>query len=382
MVGVDEIVPIHVWLDNPEGKPFNVISFCLSYDPDVLEFIDAPGGPPDAMTSYDVSEKTLSVFPFVRDRAADLFYLNRADPENGMIYYRARCASGEVSIGEGFVVSMKFRVLAPKDRSPIQFIFSEWPEALAPPIQSDQEWAWPEPMTFVALAESKPDEAPTLIQVLGSREDSRDGVISGGVTVEALNKESLIESRTEVPEGRLRTRIVLDPPVVAVEEGESFDLNVRVVNPDKVRWDRVRFDIRFDPKYLEVVDQDEGNWVSIGTNILDGPYHNRFPFDWMRENLVRQDEGRILYENGVFREAFEKEGTVATIRFQAKTTIPQTPVFFHMDPEPSSKAGTRLTYQRSDVLSDTALPKDGTIGSTISIVPARDYLSADIDPFR
>ncbi len=379
---VDEIVPLHVWLDNPKEKPLNIVSFALSYDPDVLEVIDAPGGHPDLVTSYDMSEKTLAAFPFVRDHAADLFYLNQVDTENGIIYYRARCASGEATIGQGFILSKKFRVLVPRDRAPIKFLFSEWPEALAPPIQSDQDWAWPDMMTFVGLAESEPGEPPIFTNVLGSREDSRDGVISGGMTVQALDKESLIETHTEVPEGRLKTLIVLDPPVLAVEEGKTFDIHAKVVNPDRVPWDRIRLDIRFDPNYLEVVDQDEGNWVSIGTNVLDGPYHNRFPFDWMRENNVRQAEGRIQYENGVFRKAFEKEGTVATIKFRALSTTPRTPVFYHTDASPASKRGTRLSYRRSDVLADTENPKDGTIGATIAIVPARDFLSADIDPVR
>ncbi|MCB9767967.1 MAG: hypothetical protein H6752_07195 [Candidatus Omnitrophica bacterium] len=381
-VAVDEIVPVHVWLDNPLEKEFNVLSFALSYDPDVLEFIDAPGGTAGVHSSYDLSEKTLESFDFVRDRGEDLFYLNRADTENGMIYYRARSASGETETGQGFVLSMKFRVLSPTDRSPIQFLFAEWPEVLAPPIQSDQEWTWPEEMTYVGLLESEEGGPMVFRNVLGDSTDSKDGVISGGVTVQALDKEEMIERKTTVPEGELKTLIVLDPPAAAVEEGKEFDLNVRVVNPEQVPWDQIRLDIRFDPRFLEVVDQDEGNWVSIGTNILDGPYHTRFPFDWMRQNLVRQDEGRILYENGVFRQAFEKEGTIATIRFKGLKTTAETPVYFHMDPSPASKSGTRLSYRRSDVLGDTEFPRDGTIGSTVSIVPRRDYLSADIDPVR
>lgn len=380
LVEVDQIVPLHVWLDNPEEKPFNIVSLAISYDPNVLEFIDAPEGEPGKPNSYDQSEKTVNAFRFVRDPNADRFYLNEADVGNGMVYYRARCASGEVSTSHGFLLSMKFRVRSAKERSPIRFLFSEWPEAYAPPIQSDQQWEWPSPMTFVGYVDPESASGPALQNVLGSKENSKDGVISGGLTVLSENKEAVLENRTAVPEGVLQTRILLDPPLQAVEAGNVFDVDVRIENPEKVPWDRVRLDIRFDPRYLEVVDQDEGNWLTIGTNILDGPYHNRFPFDWVRENSVRKNEGRILYENGVFNDPFDSGGVIATIRFLALAAVSQTPILFDTDASATSRSGTRISYRRSDVLGDTSNPQDGVAGAVVSIVPRRDFQSADIDP--
>jgi hypothetical protein len=374
---VEEVFPVHVWLDNPEEKPFDVVSFALSYDPNLLEFLDAPGGIEGKANSHDASEKCLETFNLVRDPLEDPFYLNWADTEKGLVYYRARCASGTVCKSEGFLLSMKFKALASIDRTGLRFLFSEWSDKLAPPIQSDQTWSWPDAMTFVGKTpNASGGEEEGWTNMLGVGASKMDGVISGNLSLRSYDKESILEGRVRVPEGPTRTGLRLDPPLSAAQAGKTFDVTVHLDNPDRVPWDRVRLDIRFDARALEVVDQDEGNWLTIGTNILDGPYHDRFPFEFMRDNQVRNDDGRILYDCMVFRKPLQVGGVLATIRFRALCPIPETRLTFYQTAGENSRDGTSLTLKRSDVLGDTNDPLDGVFGAAVVVVPRKDMVSA------
>jgi len=370
---IGEEFAAHVWVDNPEKKRFNVVSLALSYDPSLLEFIDAPGGVEGAPNCYDRSEKTVAAFKLARDPAEDPFYLNWADTKDGMIYYRARAASGEYCEAEGFLLSMKFKALAPIHRTGLRFQFSDWSENLSPPVQSDQTWSWPQTMTFIGLA----DEENSWENRLGGT-SKLDGVISALISLSGPDKETLLEAQESAPEGLTRTRIYLDPPVVVAQVGKTFDLGVHLENLDRVAWDRVRLDIRFDPEVLEVVDQDEGNWLTLGTNILDGPYHDRFPFDFPRDNQVRADSGRILYDAAVFRKPHHNGGLLATIRFRAKSPSAETQIAFAFPKDLDDRRGTSLIFRGADVLEDTHLAQDGAYGTTALIVPAKDrqFLSA------
>lgn len=370
---IGEEFAAHVWIDNPEKKKFNVVSLALSFDPSLLEFIDAPGGAPGAPNSFDLSEKTTSAFELVRDPSEDPFYLNWADTKNGMIYYRARSASGEFCESEGFLLTMKFKALAPIHRTGLRFQFSEWSEDLEPPVQSDQSWSWPKTMTFVGMA----GEESGWENRLGGT-SKLDGVISALVSLTGPDKETLLDAQLSAPEGITRTRIYLDPPVVVSQVGETFDLGVHLENPDRVPWDRIRLDIRFDPRVLEVVDQDEGNWLTLGTNILDGPYHDRFPFDFPRDNQVRADSGRILYDAAVFRRPIHSGGLLASIRFKAIAPAGETRIAFAFPKDRDDRRGTALIFRGADVLENTDLAQDGAYGVIALLVPAKDrqFLSA------
>ncbi|MCG3198775.1 MAG: hypothetical protein GHCLOJNM_03282 [bacterium] len=363
--------PVHVYLDNPKQKPFDVISFALSYDPKLLEFVDAPGGDPAVHNSHDRSEKILGGIPLARDEREDPFYLNRADPKEGMVYYRARCASGETTVGQGFLLTMKFRALQPILHTGLRFRFSDWPESLAPLEQSDQSWIWPKTMTFVAKSPSSTGGQGKWENLLGSEGTEADGVISGGLTVHGDHLQALAEEEEKAPKGETGTRIVLEPRVAVVQSGKPVDLNIRLFNPREIPWDRIRVDLEFDPRYLTVEDQDSGNWITRGTNLLDGPYHDRFPFEWMRNNLVRQKEGRILYECGVLTKPLRVEGIVATLRLRALRPVPETKISFRVPGEVTWRDGTVLTRKRADRLANTEDPQDGVGGAIISIVPRR-----------
>ncbi|MCK6494869.1 cohesin domain-containing protein [bacterium] len=366
---VGDIFPVHVWLDNPKNKPFEVVSLALAFDPRTLEYIDPPGGMRGVPNAYDLSEKIRSGLPLVRDPAEDPFYLNMVDPANGMIYYRARCPTGDKTTGHGFVITMKFKALAPIEQTGLRFVFADWPENLAPPVQSDQTWKWPKEMTFVGGQTSDAGSADGWVNLLGSTSSAKDGVISGHMTLKGDYLAALEKEAEKLPKGQAGTRIYLDPQATVIQAGKTFQVNVKISNPRGVPWDKIRLDIHFDPSFLKVVDEDDGNWITLGTNIHDAPYHDRFPFEWTRTNMVRNDEGQILFECGVFKSPLRVGGTLATIHFQALRPIPETQIAFRMPVEVTERLGTVLTRKRLDVLGDTEDAGDGVRGSIVSIVP-------------
>jgi hypothetical protein len=369
---VGQEFPLHVWIDNPKSKPIEVVSFVLSYDPRRLEYIDAPGGSGDWANVYDQSEKILTALPLVRNAGVDPFYLNRVDPVNGMIYYRARCAVGESTTAQGFIATMKFRAITPTDQTGLHFIFSDWPEDLAPPVQSDQDWTWPKGMTFVGGKKGKGKSGSgEWVNLLGGDASDRDGVVSGNLTLKGDYTKALKEEEEQIPKGEAYTHISLEPRLNVVQVGKTFDIQLKITNPKGVPWDRIRLELQYDPTYLEVVDSDSGNWITRGTNILDGPFHDRFPFEWIRNNMIRKQDGRIFYEAGIFTSPLRVAGTLATIHLQALRPVPETWLGFHMPSEVGSRVGTVLTVKRQDVLGNTDDPKDGVSGAVVSVVPRK-----------
>lgn len=371
LLRVGEIATVHVWVDNPLKREFDVVGCCLTYDPTLLELIDAPVESSESPSVFDRSQKNLETFPLLRGEEEDRFYLNHVNPDEGIIYYRARTPVGVVCNQEGFLFATRFRALAPVAHTAVRFSFTGWPKGLEPPIQSDQNWEWPERSTFLGLTPVAESEARKEWQnLLGKDGIGRDGVISGNITIKVPDGQEWTAEEEEVlPTGETQTRIVLDPGMQVVQAGKIFDIDVRLENPQKIAWDRIRLDLSFDPSYLKVIDYDEGNWISYGTNIMDGAYHDRFPFEWMRSNTVRPETGRILYECGTIQQPMRTSGVIATIRLQALQDVPRTRLRFNFPGEVSSRDGTVLLRHRLDVLGHVEDPKDGAIGGQVMVVP-------------
>ena len=364
---VGEVFDLHLWLDNPRHREFNVVCVGLTYDPWVLEWVDAPGGEEDTPHAHDGSGPVLERFPFVRDNGADPFYLNVCDTETGEVFYRARCVPGETCTSEGIVFSMKFRALAPTSRVPIRIDFSDWPEEIQSMVFSEPTWEWPSTRTFVGLGPTA--ERRAWIDLLGSPAKSRDGVISGEVSVPSADQD-LPRGGFLQGEEDTGTRIVLEPRNTGVQSGQWFDLRVLLRNPNEVSWDRIRLEVLFDPGFLEVVDRDEGNWLRRGVNILEAQDRSLFPFDWRFANEVRPKEGRILFDCARFRSPLRSGGVVATIRFLALRPTGETIVQVVTPSQTfSTGKGTLLTSRGNDVLGNFREPGDGVLGAAVSIVP-------------
>jgi hypothetical protein len=127
-------------------------------------------------------------------------------------------------------------------------------------------------------------------------------------------------------------RLALVPRQSVAQIGESFLVDVNYSNPNLAELDSVKLRIIFDPRVLEVLDHDEGNWISKGINILDGPYQEDLPFDFLRRNVAYNGRGEIQYDAGFnSRVRIPSSGTIATIKFRAKQPIGSTAVAFSVD---------------------------------------------------
>jgi hypothetical protein len=115
---------------------------------------------------------------------------------------------------------------------------------------------------------------------------------------------------------------------------------------------------------LEVVDADEDNFIIIGVNALDGPFHEKFPFDRHRINKAFNGLGEVRYGVGNHDpKGMPMAGTFARIRFRPKATGVADLAF-------STAEGafpTRVTYLGEDILGDLDDREDGMQGCQVRI---------------
>jgi hypothetical protein len=129
-------------------------------------------------------------------------------------------------------------------------------------------------------------------------------------------------------------RLSLVPRETSARAGEDLLVDIKYSNPNAAELDSVKLRVLFDPRALEVVDHDAGNWIAKGINILDGPYQEDLPFDFHRKNTAYNSRGEIQYDAGFnSRVRIPPSGTIATIRFRALRPINSTAVAFAMDEE-------------------------------------------------
>lgn len=213
--------------------------------------------------------------------------------------------------------------------------------------------------------------------ILGSEQDDRDGTVSIGIQIlpsdprEAaqMQEEPLLYLGSEDRVGGVEVRIVPppEPPVV----GELVVLDIVLDNRRYSRLDGVSLRIQYDPEVLQVLDSDFDNWITLGPNILDGPYHEEFPFDYHIANEVNPRRGEILYRVATSNpERFlGVNGVFASIVARAKAPTRETSVSFLFSRQPRDRT-TEVVYLGQDVLGDTDVVNDGTRGASFPILPA------------
>lgn len=167
--------------------------------------------------------------------------------------------------------------------------------------------------------------------ILGDERDPLDGALSGSILVlkpfkpesesqadilqgkkEELFKEYLSGVGVQAPAG-IRLIGPDKPPAV----GEQFDVEVQLANPGGAVIDALAFFVTFDPKVLQVVDNDRGNWIRRGVNVHDGMYRLSYPFDYHKRNEVDNNRGLIQYAMSMGDALTLPSGTFAKIRFRA-----------------------------------------------------------------
>ncbi len=263
------------------------------------------------------------------------------------------------------------------------------------------EWKAHIPQKNTALSFTSWEERPTGIfngsqNILGDPGIQDDGIIPADITIFREMTSSFVSEEDDLDdsdeeeevtielvsdqgsqgfmEGDGSIRLILMPPGEPVMEGDSFDVQVYFKNPKALLIDNVNLDIRFDPKYMQVVDTDEENWISRGTNILDGPYHEVFPFDYHIKNAAYNQLGRIHYHAGMSQnDALYQEGVMATIRFISIKAGESIPVAFYRNKEGKGPAavtrGTTLSCSGKDILGAPADSMKGIENTFVTIRP-------------
>lgn len=154
----------------------------------------------------------------------------------------------------------------------------------------------------------------------------------------------------------------LQPSVQDVGIGSQFTLDMNLSNPIPEQLSFLNVWLSFDPTYLEVVDSDSGNWITASTNVLDGPYHSAFNWDFHGQNFADNGTGRISYGEGSLSTDVFGNGTFAQIKFLAKAPVLNTSINYLI----TNTGGVDDTYVY-DISVDNIL--GGASGATVNVIP-------------
>ena len=154
----------------------------------------------------------------------------------------------------------------------------------------------------------------------------------------------------------------LSPSAQDVGVGSEFTLNMNLNNPSSEQLSFLNVWLSFNPAYLEVVDTDTGNWITKGTNVLDGPYHGAFPWDFHGQNSADNTAGTISYGEGSFSTNVIGSGTFAKITFLAKANALDTPINYLI----TGTGGINDTYVTDNSAANIL---GGAGGATVNVIP-------------
>lgn len=107
----------------------------------------------------------------------------------------------------------------------------------------------------------------------------------------------------------------IDQPATGtlLEPGHWRVIDVGLFNPRGAMFDEVRLALRYDPQKVWVCDTDHGNWITTGHNILDGPFHELWPWRHHYVNRVDPRRGLIDYRMGTSSLRRQPSGPLARI---------------------------------------------------------------------
>ncbi len=154
----------------------------------------------------------------------------------------------------------------------------------------------------------------------------------------------------------------LEPSTQDVGVGSQFTLNMNLANSSSEQLYAINVWLSFNPAYLEVLDSDSDNWITDGTNVLDGPYHSAFKWDFHGQNTANNGTGRISYGEGSFSTTVTGSGTFAQIKFLAKANALNTPINYLI----TGTGGIDDTYV-TDSSANNIL--GGVSGATVTVIP-------------
>ncbi|MCC6547522.1 hypothetical protein IT570_10180 [Candidatus Sumerlaeota bacterium] len=318
-----------VSLDNKSMTPFEMIRVILSYDPEVLE--------PLAINDSSIAS------------LIDGEPTSEVDSRAGIILYEARLTKGFVS-----------------NNSPILTI----------------RWIGKKVSTVTHIEfGSRGDFVTALIgdgkDLLGNPKVPNDGMLNMSVIVlpedpreaEAILAEPALMKGVDAKVGGVTLSMI--PPVEPVVVGQPFSVDLVMDNTAYSNADALNVIISYNPEEIEVVDSDLDNWITLGRNILDGPFHEKFPWDFQIENQVHQARGLIMYRMGagdsdVTRGKF---GVFARINAIAKKPTISSGFEFRFSRQ-EQLHGTGVTYIGADALGDPNVFGDGATNLYFPILAA------------
>ena len=374
---VGDVFSVDIELSNPKRVGYNRLAAVFRYDPVFLRPVVGPPSmegesPQPALAMIDditsapapkgvaaVAEKAPSPYlreAFSRDDKISL-YQNIVDHEKGLISYMFEI-TGETSTAQGRVASIYFEALQPTQRTQLEFYFSQNSTGgKAEEGQSDSS----ELGTGLYLNDKDCLGLPLL---------PGDGTISRWITIlsEKPTKDRVrsLDKNKVAQEEVYRTHLRLVPDVDQIVIGDEFDVRVELENPDHEQFDQVSLLIAYNPRVLEVVDNDQNNIIARGLNIHDGSYRDQFPFDLGLANKVDPEKGLIDYRVRGYRKPLRSEGTLASIRFRALKSTSKTTLRVFLDREGKDPT-TGLFFRLQDVLGDTSDPTDGVSTCSMQI---------------
>ena len=318
-----------VSLDNKSMAAFDMIRVILSYDPEVLE----PLAINDSSIASLIEGKPTS----------------EVDTRAGVILYEARLTKGFVT-----------------NNAPILTV--RWIGKKVSTV-SHIEFGSRGEFNYAVIGDGK--------DLLGSPKDPNDGLLNMSVVVlpedpreaEAILAEPALMKGADAKVGGVT--LALTPPEKPVVVGEPFTVDLVMDNTAYSNLDALNVILSYNPEEIEVLDDDQDNWITLGRNILDGPFHEQFPWDFQIENEVFQARGLIMYRMGAGESDVTrgKVGSVARIKAVAKRPTISTGFDFRFSKQ-ARVHGTSVSYIGSDALGDPNVFGDGATNLRFPVLAA------------
>lgn len=382
---VGDVFNVDLRLENPSAKPFDSISVAIVYDPSHIQVIDP---------TLDHVDDTLPVEGAIRlDRDPASGYLNYIDREQGLIRYAGSLPRQSVLSVGGYIWSVSFEALRPtvlgNQQTQLDFSF-DLPSAGDLRHNPDFKPYVERGTYLVRRTQEATDD------FLGDEGDPTDGGVMCAISIieedRGLNIQGeilVLSDELQVAaenDTLLRIYPVLPDGASVIRVGDEFDVEVSFDNPKQVEFNRVALFLAYNPRVLEPVDYDRvpgseggdslGNWIQHGINVLDGPYHETYPFNMFVENEVRPDRGMIRYEMGNQQEQLMSEGPLLRSRFRAiaPTLMTRLKAFRNRDGDTPT---TGVFLHSIDVLGSSLDHTDGIVIEPFAILPALELAEVD-----
>lgn len=314
-------------INNPKIKPFNTISFIIKYDP-------------DALMVEGIVEKNLK--PYLKQHSEKLLY-----QKIGIIKYWAEFNS-------------------PINPTYEKLITLNWKAKTATAYTQ---------ISFTSYEDKKSFIKNNKTDILGSRYIKNDGFISAGLVINPKSDDSSASFYDEIYKNKMPTlsdsaaegvEIQLRTSQQVYKVEDIFEVEIFLNNSKQTMIDSINLKIEFDPKYLQVMDFDDDNWIKRDINIYDGGFHEDFPFDYQIQNQANNDKGEIIYHNGFSYMTIPPSGILAIIKFQAISPTNELPIKFKV-PKDAFDRATSVSYLGKDILGDPLILDDGIGDVAINI---------------